>query len=333
MKNKLIFDKTGRWNFFLSVLSLVVLSTVITTSCDEEKAYKEEMYKKVIYLLSGNDNTYTVAYPLDKTESVKYFSIGCGGSLPNSEAVTVTLGPDDVLLDKYNKSNFDIDVAAYAKLLPQDRYEISSYTITIPANPQDQYVKVPVKVRPLGLSPDTTYFIPIAIINATKYEVNPVKYNLLYRVTIENDYAEQKTLTYYTRNGTMKNQSTGVESALTGNKIMQPLTGDKVRIFAGNVTQTQTSTVDDFKKNAIVLQINSNRSVSFSPYGTIEVEALSKPDYNKFSIEKNMNGKDEYCFYLYYRYRTVVTPAAGANPATYSQWAEITETLKKVETD
>jgi hypothetical protein len=315
------------------MLPLVTLLCAGMVSCNEEKSYEREMYKKVFYLLSGNDHTYTETYSLNKEESVRYFSIGCGGSLSNSDAVTITLEPDVVLFDSYNKSNFDLDYGAYAKLLPASRYEISSYIVDFPANSADQYVKVPVKVRPLGLSPDTIYFIPIAIKSVTKYEVNPEKYNVLYRVTIENDYAEQKTLTYYTRNGTIKNQSTGEESALTGNKIMQPLTSDKVRIFAGNIAQSQTSTVDDIEKNAIVLQINSDHSVSFSAYGTIQVEALSKPDFNRYSVEKDLRGKDEHYFYLYYQYRTEVTPATDSRPATYSPWSEVTETLKKVETN
>jgi hypothetical protein len=291
------------------------------------------MYKNVFYLLSNNDHTYTETYSLNETESVRYFSIGCGGSLANNEAVTVTLQPDVVLLDQYNKSNFDLDYGAYAKLLPADRYEIASYTVNFPANPTEQYVKVPVKVRPLGLSPDSIYFIPIAIKSVTKYEVNPEKYNVLYRVTMENDYAEQKNVTYYTKTGTVINQSTGAMLPLTGNKVMQPLTSNKVRIFAGSIAQSQTSTIGDIRQNAIVLQIDGNNSVSFDTYGTIEVEALSKPGYNRYSIEKDMKDKDERYFYLYYRYRTVVTPASGANPVVYSQWQEVTETLKRVETD
>jgi hypothetical protein len=91
--------------------------------------------------------------------------------------------------------------------------------------------------------------------------------------------------------------------------------------------------VDDIEKNAIVLQINSDHSVSFSAYGTIEVEALSKPNFNRYSVEKDLRGKDEHYFYLYYQYRTEVTPVIGDTPATYSPWSEITETLKKVETN
>jgi hypothetical protein len=311
----------------------IILSLVVATSCDEDKAYTDEMYKKVIYLLSGNDNTYTEAYTLNETESVRYFSIGCGGSLPNSEAVTVTLGPDDLLLDKYNKSNFDIDVDAYAKILPQDRYEISSYSITIPANPTDQYIKVPVKVRPLGLSPDTIYFIPIAIVSATKYEINPEKYNLLYRVTIKNDYAEQKIVTNYTKKGTVRNQSSGTESMLSGSKVVQPLAKNQVRMFVGNNSQTQATKVADINRYAIVVQVNPDNSLSISPYGTIEVEIMDAPNYNKYSIEKNLSGKDEHCFYLYYRYRTLTTPAEEGTPAVYSGWYEVKETLKKSVTD
>jgi hypothetical protein len=272
------------------------------------------MYKHVIYLLSGSDNIYTEAYSLKEAESVRYFSIGCGGSLSDNEAVTVTLEHDTVLLDKYNKSTFDIDVSSYAKLLPENRYEIASYTVSLSENSSDGYVKVPVKVNPLGLSPDTIYFVPIAIKSVSKYEVNPEKYNLLYRVTIENDYAEQRTVTNYTKKGTEINQSSNESSMLSGVKVVQPLTKDKVRMFAGHYSQTQSTKVDDIERYAVVVQVGADNAVSITPYGTIDVEPLATENYNRYSIEKNIvTGEDEYYFYLYYRYRTVMPPVPFDN--------------------
>jgi hypothetical protein len=311
-----------------AVVSCALIVCLIgITACDNDKLYEKEKYKNVIYLLSGSENVYTESYTLSETESVRYFSVGCGGSLPNPEEVTVTLEPDNVLLNQYNKSNFDINITSYAKLLPADRYEIESYTITIPANPKDQYVKVPVKVRPLGLSPDSIYFIPLAIKSVNRYEVNDEKYNLLYRVTIENEYAQQKTVTYYIKKGTVKNQSNNSETILSGSKIVQPLTGNEVRMFTGNNTQSQTTSVADIKKFAIVVQVKEDKTLDIRPYGTIEVEMLQDdPSYNRYGIV--MQGlKEQRVFSLYYRYRT------QNDNGTYGDWMEVKETLIRVEED
>jgi hypothetical protein len=213
----------------------------------------------------------------------------------------------------------------YAKLLPADRYQIESYTVTIPANNPDQYIKVPVKVRPLGLSPDTIYFIPLAIKSVSRYEVNEDKFNMLYRVTIENDYARQQVLTYYTKKGTVRNQSNNSETILSGAKIVQPLTKDKVRMYTGNNTQGQLSTIADIERLSIVVQIKPDNSLAITSYGTVEVEMLSAPDYNRYNPKVMQGTKPQRVFYLYYRYRT------KNNDGSFSAWMEVKESLTRVE--
>ena len=211
-------------------------------------------------------------------------------------------------------------------MLPADRYEIESYTITIPAHPEDQYVKVPVKVRPLGLSPDSIYFIPLAIKSVSRYEVNDEKYSMLYRVCIENEYAKQRTITYYVKKGTVKNQSNNSETILSGSKIVQPLTKDKVRMFTGNNSQSQTGTLANIERYAVTVQVKDDQTVDIQPYGTIEVEMLQETDYNRYSIV--MQGtKKQRVFFLYYRYRT------QNDNGTFSSWMEVRETLTRVEED
>ena len=308
---------------FVSALAACLFACA---ACSNNAIYEDEQYKHVVYLLSGSENVYTESYTLNEDEPVRYFSIGCGGSTPNPGEVTVTLEPDRVLLDQYNRNNFDINVTSYAKVLPAGRYDIASYTVTIPANPVDQYVKVPVTVRPLGLSPDTIYFIPLAIKSVSHYEVNEEKRNFLYRVTIENEYARQKTATYYTKRGTEKNQSNSSESILSGTKVVQPLTHDKVRLFTGNNMQDQTATLADIQRYAIVVQVKADASVDISPYGAIEVEKLDAPDYNRYAIVKQ-GDREQRTFFLYYRYRTRNTGGS------YGAWMEVKETLTRVEED
>ena len=307
----------------ISKISIVAICFVCCAACNRDAIYEEEQYKYVVYLLSGSGNVFTESYTLNETMPVRYFSVGCGGSKPNREEVVVTLEPDGVLLDQYNRNNFDIDESKYACLLSADRYEVESYTVTIPANPVDQYVKVPIKVHPLGLSPDTIYFIPLAIKSVSRYEVNEDKYNMLYRVTIENDYARQQVTTYYTKRGMETRQSDNSVSILSGAKIVQPLTKNKVRMFAGNYMQSQTTTVADINMYAIEVQINEDNTVSITPYGSIEVEMLNNKDYNLYDPEMMLNDTKYRMLYLYYRYRT----------NTSGEWMEVKETLTRVEED
>lgn len=313
-------------NLTKTIGAILLCAMTCITACNNEELYEKEKYKNVIYLLSGSENVYTESYSLNETEPVKYFSIGIGGSHPNPEAVTVELEPDRVLFDLYNKSNFDVKYTSYAKILPADRYVIDSYTIQIPANPTDQYVKVPVKVRPLGLSPDSIYFIPLSIRSVSKYEVNDEKYNMLYRITIQNDYAKQTPVTYYVKKGSVKDQTNNSETTLSGSKIVQPLTKDKVRMFAGNYSQSQTSTVYDIERYGITVQIKSDNSLDITSYGTMQIEMIPEVDYNRYAVILQ-GTKEQRCFFLHYRYRIM------NDNGSYGNWMEVRESLTRVEED
>jgi hypothetical protein len=300
------------------ILSVVVIGVTLFTGCKEE-AYDREMYHPVLYLLSsGSENVFTIVCPFEEPGATKYFSIGCGGSHSNSEEVVIDLEPDTVLLDSYNRINFVIDTAAFAKLLPESRYEISSYKITFPANSPEQYVGIPVTVNQSGLSPDSIYFIPVCIKSVSRYEVNPEKNNVLIRIAVENRFAEQVNTTIYYQRGTLTGGTT--ETPVNGSKTVQPLSRDGIRLFAGTQVQSNKSTLEEIKTYAIVVTVNADNSVSISPYANIEVEQLTQVNYNRYYTQKNAEGKDVDYFDLYYRFRT-----AGA-----SSWTEIKESLERM---
>lgn len=293
------------------------------TGCNEDEAYKKEMYHPVVYLLStGSENVYTVVYPFKEHDATGFFSIGCGGSLSNPEEIVIELEPDTVLFDVYNHLNFVVDSAAYAQLLPQSRYEIGAMTVTFPANSAEQYVKVPVKVNQEGLSPDSIYFIPIAIKSVSRYEVNPDKKNMLFRVAVENDYAEQINTTVYYQRGTSVSGST--TTPINGSKILQPLSEDEVRLFAGAQIQTNQSTLAEINQYAIIAKIKSDKTIEIRGYGTIEVEQVEQEPYNRYYTQKDLEGKDIDYIDLSYRFRT--KNSAGV----FSAWTEIKESLQRL---
>lgn len=302
----------------------MLLCLLAIAGCDGNKIYEKEMYRPVLYMLSnGANNVYTVVIPFGDTGVTTSFSIGCGGSLSNPEEAVIELEPDTVLYDMYNRINFD-DSASYARLLPQYRYEIPSMTVSMPAASHDQYVEVPVYISQNGLSPDSVYFIPLAIKSVSRYEVNPDSRNILFRVAVENTYAEQINTTIYYQRGTMT--SGGQLLPVNGSTVLQPLSKNEVRMFAGTRIQTAQSTLDEINTYSIVAKINADSSVVVVPYGTIDVEQLDGENYNRYYTRINAEGRKVDYFDLHYRFRTL----KSTEPGVYGEWTEIRESLQRI---
>jgi len=304
----------------LKILIVCILANGFA-SCNTDAIYQEEQYKTLVYILSGSDNVFATSYSLNEEQPVRYISIGCGGSNSNEKDISITLEPNPIMLDKFNSLNYNY-IDEYAKLLPADRYEIESYTVTIPANSDYHYVRMPVKVRALGLSPDSIYFIPLKIKSVSNFDVNETKSDVLFRVAIENDYAQQLIPTYYTKSGTMTNPVT----VLSGAKLVQPLEKDKVRMFIGNETYGSTTTVADIERLSVVVQILEDNSLLVTPYGSMEVEMLDKVNgYNQYNPELLQGTNKQRVFYLNYRFRL------KQSNGTFSAWREVEERLIRVE--
>lgn len=308
----------------MKILLYIFIACIMAVSivgCNTDIIYQEEQYKTLVYLLSGSENVYAASYSLNEEEPVRYVTVGAGGSTSNEKDITITLEPNPTMLDKFNSLNYNYQ-SEYAKLLPADRYTIDSYSVTLPANSDYHYVRMPVKVRALGLSPDSIYFIPLKIKSVTNYDVNPEKSDVLFRVAIENDYAEQLVPTYYAKSGTMTNPTT----VLSGTKLVQPLEKDKVRMFIGNETYGSNTTVADINRLSVVVQIKEDNTLLVTPYGSMEVEMLDNVEgYNRYVPELLQGTSKQKVFYLNYRYRL-----KNAN-GTFSAWREVEERLIRVE--
>ncbi len=181
---------------------------------------------------------------------------------------------------------------------------------------------MPVKVRPLGLSPDSIYFIPLRIKSVSRYDVNEDKSDVLFRVAIENDYAEQLVPTYYVKSGTMTNPVT----VLSGTKLVQPLDSNKVRMFIGNEVYGTLTTEADIERLSVVVQINEDNSLTVTPYGSMEVEMLDNVNgYNKYVPDLVQGTSKQRVFYLNYRFRLM------QSNGTFTAWREVEERLIRIE--
>jgi hypothetical protein len=285
--------------FIRSILSLLFLAGVV--ACDENKQYETEQYKKVFAIVSsGKYNMFEKEHELDEVESTGYISVSMGGTNPTETDLKITLVEDKELFDRYNRGTYDL-TSKYAKLLPAQHYTIDSYNMTVPAGQRE--ARLPVKIRPEGLSPDSVYLISLKTQDYSHYEVNPDKADILYRVLIKNYYASQKLPgTTYNMKGKLD------EGTVLGPKRMFPLTRNSVRIMAGNPTEASAIPTDPdvVAQWSITLEIADNGHVTIKPFksGRIQVEQLDgDSEYpNKFYIEDD-GFKTYKAFLLHYKYK------------------------------
>ncbi|MDD4592329.1 BT_3044 domain-containing protein [Proteiniphilum sp. UBA5480] len=246
-----------------NIPAILIIFLLGLLSCDNDEIFKTEQYKNVFALISGTDNIYSKYYDLREEESIGYLSASCGGTNLTTRDINMSLVEDPLLIEAYNKTNYDVEYNKYAHQLSKSKYDIDSYKLRIPAG--EIKASLPIRIRPEGLSPDSIYFIPIRIDSHDSYEANPDKNYVLFEVRIKNYYANAEGTTYNLK-GNEDNRN------IFGTKIMHPLSANKVRIMAG--TEAYTSNIEMHKKYALILNINEENKVHITPYGDIQVNQI-----------------------------------------------------------
>jgi hypothetical protein len=281
-----------------TALSMLLLFIFIT--CDRDEVFEREQYKNVFALISESDNVARKFHKLGE-ESIGYVAASMGGTNPTTKDITVNLVEDQSLLDNFNRINYDTDVSKYGKPMPESKYDIDSYQFTIPAGGISG--RLPIRIRPDGLSPDTAYFISLRVESHSSYEVNPDKSYVLYQIRTKNYWAQADGNTNYSMRAKLRIQGSASELEMPGTKVMHPLTENSVRIMAGN--ETYESNINVFNRFAIVLEIGEDNKVSILPYANIEVTQVDGDSEfpNTFLIE-NDGFKTYKTFLLRYNYKS-----------------------------
>ncbi len=330
-----------------SILNKIAAGLLLTSlwACSQDDLFTKEQYKKVVFLLSQDNKSFPVVHNLNEKTSTGYVTIYVGGTVAIEQDVTVTLGADDTLLDEYNKSNFDIDSTKFARILSPDRYKIENYTVTLKVGSENPYVLMPIQVTPEGLSPDSTYFIPLRIISVSNYEINEEKDNVLYQVVLENDYAEQANQTLVFMKGTKHEETAEIPVKVATNKRLYPLTKSSVRLNAGMENSTNTVNEDLYKKFGMIMTISDEKLVdtegqayqplSLTAYRSnlIQIEQLghTEDDISQNPQEANRYLTDAYGvtrYFLSYRYRTAKTLDDNGIATEWNIWTTMYENLK-----
>jgi hypothetical protein len=280
-------------------ISLAAIFLCGMSSCNQDAVFEKEQYKKVVALVSSEDyNVFSVVHDLTGEETEGYITASVGGSNPSSEEVTLSLVQDNTLVDVYNVGNFDVAKEKYARVLPDGKFRIASYQLVIPAG--EKSGRLPIRINPEGLSPDTVYFLPLRVNSFTGYELNPDKTDVLYKVFFKNDYASTASATTYNMLARYsRNREAWVD--IPGLVTTHPLSRNKIRLFAGDITfSANVQKIDDA---AITVEVLEDNSVKIEPYKNLDVVQLDgDPDYpNTFSLYDN-GFKVFKQFMLHYRY-------------------------------
>lgn len=292
---KTIIRKTA---YFLALLGLA--------AC-EPFDFDQEMGQKTICIISDNDLVYAGMHDLNDAESTGYISINCGGSLHIDRDVDVILEYAPEVLQQYNRIKFDIDETKYAKELSTNYYSIARLGLTLKADSPDTYGVMPIQIRPEGLSPDSIYLIPLRIKSVSTYAVNPDKSQVLYQINLKNLYARTDEATIYNAAGKIQREGEAERDAAASQTI-HPLTKNSVRIFAGIKGYEKNEEV--IKKNAIIVTVNDDNSLTMKPYNADYIEVASidpeRPDYyGNYELSDVFGGKKRQRFNLKYKYRFV----------------------------
>ncbi|GGH05939.1 DUF4361 domain-containing protein [Sphingobacterium alkalisoli] len=273
----------------------ILAFTTMFTSCDDHEMFEKEMYKNEVSLISSDDhNVFQEVVQMTGGEIIGYVAASVGGTHAPEKDLVIGLEEDPEPLKEYNWSNFDAAEDLYAKLVPAGKYELLDDKIIIKAG--ERTGRTMIKLRPEGLSPDSTYFIGLKATDVSGVEINPTKNTVLYQVSFENAYASQITSSRYTMTGIKDG-----EIPVAANKELFPLTHNSVRMIAGN--ETFQSTEAAFAKTAIILEVDEDNKVSIKPYKDIQVTQLNNdPLYpNMFRIEEAF-GRKTNVFLLKYEY-------------------------------
>lgn len=277
-----------------SYLALFTTLAVLS-SCKDNEVFEKEMYKNEVALISSDyHNTFKEVVPLTGEEVIGYIAASSGGTHAPQKDLVIGIQEDPAPLEKYNWSLYDASTELYAKQLPSNMYEIMDDKIVIKAG--ELTGRTMIKLRPDGLSPDSSYFIGLKATDHPGVDVNPKKSNMLYQVIIENEYASQAKNSIYS----MVGFANGLLTA--ANKQLFPLTKNSVRMVAGS--ETFISKVPNIKQNSVILEMDDSNNVTIKPYGTIEVTQLNNdPAYpNKYKVEEAF-GMRTRVFLLSYQYK------------------------------
>lgn len=209
--NKLVFFSAA----FAAILS--------ASSCEKEFD-QIEAYKKNIYLVHSENMIHHFIHPFQAKPSKGFITVYCSGSILPDRDIEIDIEFDDKIVEEYNFIEFEHDSSRYVQKLSQENFDIPSFTVSIKKG--ELYSNMPILLDSRGLSPDTTYVIPLRIKQVNEYEINEELSSILYAIRLENEYSGQ-----YRMAGTLTDTASGYEQQVFKDKKIVPIDEFTSRMF------------------------------------------------------------------------------------------------------
>ena len=291
------------------ILTIILCSALVMISGCDKYDFDQEQFRKEVNLLSNSNLVYDrQVAELQQGGDTLFVVASLSGSQATDEPVTVVLQHSDTLLRAYNKSNFDINKARFAKYLPEECYEFPTMF--------PEYLKNLEKI-----SPDSIYFLEYKIDSLRTPDCNPKKRHVLLRIHKENYYASTQTATYYNYTSSTviipnPDGYSEVRRPTNSNRVF-PISENSVRLMAGDENFTDyTTALDIINKGSIILEMGAQlpenplaKELTILPYQSIAVVQLTPiGEYDNtylLNVIRTPDGRSTYYkeFRLHYKYR------------------------------
>lgn len=304
------------------IVTTILSFTLIVMSGCESYDFDQEQFRKEASLLSNSGLVYDrQVAELQQGGDTIYVVASLSGSQASDKPFTVALQNSDTLLRAYNKSNFDINKARFAKYLPEECYEFPTMEMTIPAG--SSKAMFPVYLKNLDkISPDSTYFLEYKIDSLKTPNCNPKKRHVLLRIHKENYYASTQTATYYNYTSSTiiipnTDGSFEVRRPTNSNRVF-PVSENSVRLMAGDESFSDyTTALDIINNRSIILEMGDQlpenplaKELTILPYkkGIDVVQLTPIGEYDNtylLNVIRTPDGRATYYkeFRLHYKYR------------------------------
>ena len=340
-----------------SKITILAAAAAFLCSCEMEY-YKEELYRKEIFIVSGENNILGQEFEYGEKGFQGELAIYASGTTGLDQNVTVKLGLDFEAIGEYNKRNFDTKFEEYAMELPAEYYTIDPMSVEMEAGSCS--ASLPINVRVDELLPDQTYFIPLRIESVSSCMPSATKNFVLFEIQRRNDYATTKSSTYYTMTGTTQTGwivdnifgSNTRRQAINSSKLVIPVGERSVRILPGATaandkvtSRRHQSDALPLSRCAVIRQIIEHVVQSVDPESWVNVPVYVEGEITdevvpmqRVSITPYLDSQDAIrvsasplndstydpatgTFYLYYRYQLATESG--------NTWHEVRETMTR----
>ena len=122
------------------MLATIAINAVAWLSSCELEYYQEELYRKEISFVSGENNVIGQEFEYGGDEGL--LALYASGTTPLEEDVTVKVAFDKEAIGNYNRVNFDTQFDSYAQQLPDENFKIKNMEVVMKAGENTAFFPV-----------------------------------------------------------------------------------------------------------------------------------------------------------------------------------------------